>query len=72
MTICPDASVTISGFSRMKATSTPLTSPTSTPTPTHASDPERQPVVRAGADADEDVPAERDDAGGRKVDAALA
>ena len=53
-TICPTASVTISGFSPKTPTKIPLTRPTSTPRPTHAripstnrsSDPELTPTSR--------------------------
>ena len=71
-TICPTASVTISGFSLQDPDEDAVDEPDE-----HAEadaargSPRARRVVRARLDADDQVPAERDDARGREVDAGV-
>jgi hypothetical protein len=61
--ICPIASVTMSGFSLTMPTEDPVREPDERADTERDEDADRQTVAGADAHADEQVPAERDDAG---------
>ena len=70
-TICPTASVTISGLSLHDPDEDPVDESHERSEAEAGEDPDRQPVVEPTLDADEQVPAEGDHARSREVDAGL-